>query len=73
MNIPTGLTFTLQFTSEELSIISQALMEVPAKFANPILTKLEEQAAAQLKPKQADVKPTAPKAEPEGKTEPDLT
>jgi len=40
----------LEFTLQELQIISQALHEMPYKFAAPILQKIDQQAQPQLKP-----------------------
>ena len=35
--------YTVTFTGNELAYISNAIMELPAKIANPLLAKLEAQ------------------------------
>lgn len=44
------LNFT--FTIEEANVILAGLQELPAKIANPLTQKLQEQAREQLMPKQ---------------------
>lgn len=43
-------TFTFTFTEEEANWVLNAIQELPAKLANPLTKKLQEQAAAQLDP-----------------------
>ena len=44
----TELTFT--FTIEEANAVLAGLQELPAKICNPLVAKIQEQAAGQLKP-----------------------
>jgi hypothetical protein len=48
------MTIKLEFSIQELQIISQALHEVPYKFAAPILQKIDQQAQPQLQPKEPE-------------------
>lgn len=43
-------TFTFTFTEEEANWVLNAIQELPAKLANPLTKKLQEQATAQLDP-----------------------
>lgn len=45
-------TFTFTFTEEEANWILNAIQELPAKLANPLTKKLQEQAAAQIEQKE---------------------
>jgi hypothetical protein len=41
-------TFTFTFTEDEANLVLNAIQELPAKFANPLTKKLQEQAQAQI-------------------------
>jgi hypothetical protein len=43
-------TFNLEVTEQELNAISQGLVELPWKVANPVIQKLHGQLQAQLQP-----------------------
>lgn len=45
-------TFTFTFTEEEANWVLNAIQELPAKVANPLTKKLQEQAAAQMEEKE---------------------
>lgn len=43
------MNIKLEFSLQEVQVISQALHEIPYKFAAPILQKIDSQAQPQLK------------------------
>jgi hypothetical protein len=43
-------TFTFTFTEDEANMVLSAIQELPAKIANPLTKKVQEQAQAQLEP-----------------------
>ena len=43
-------TLTLELPLNEVNTIMSALMEIPAKFANPLMEKIAKQCKAQLEP-----------------------
>lgn len=47
------MEFTFKLTEEEANIVVTALQELPARVANPLTKKLQEQAAEQM-PKPAE-------------------
>ena len=50
--------FTLKVTLDEINIISDALIELPAKRVVPLIDKLRKQVAAQQRP--VEVRPSEP-------------
>lgn len=46
------MQFTITVSEQELNILLTALQEAPAKIANPLTKKLQEQAQEQVKAKQ---------------------
>lgn len=46
------MQFTIVVTEQELNILLTALQEAPAKIANPLTKKLQEQAKSQIKTEQ---------------------
>ena len=47
-------TLHFDFTIEEANILLAALQELPAKVANPMSQKIQQQARAQLEPQQPE-------------------
>ncbi len=43
------MTYTFTFTEQEANAVLQAIQELPAKIANPLTAKLQQQAAEQTK------------------------
>lgn len=46
------MEFTFKLTEEEANIVVAGLQELPAKLANPLTKKLQEQAAEQMPKKE---------------------
>ena len=46
-------TFTFTFTEEEANAVITAIQELPARTANPLTQKLQEQAKVQIEAQQA--------------------
>lgn len=46
------MEFTFKLTEEEANMIVAAIQELPAKLANPLTKKLQEQAAEQMPKKE---------------------
>lgn len=48
------IEFTFKVSEQEANLIIAGLQEMPAKVANPLTRKLQEQAQSQLKPPAAE-------------------
>lgn len=56
-------TYTLTLTEEEANLTLQAIQELPARIANPLTKKIQEQAQAQLAQEQDITAESAPTEE----------
>lgn len=54
MEIKNMKEFTFVLTEDEANIVLHALQEMPARVANPLTKKLQEQAAEQIEPEETE-------------------
>lgn len=57
--IPNSTEITLTVTLDDANLILAGLQELPAKLANPLTQRLQEQARAQLTPPAPETPPAA--------------
>jgi hypothetical protein len=48
------MEYTFTFTAEEANLIINAIQELPAKFANPLTKKIQDQAKEQTEAQQPE-------------------